>query len=88
MATIESQDLSISKLFNDFYIVPSYQREYVWTKSEVEDFFQDIYNEFNTANDDQSSEYFIGSIIICLREDSLYEVIDGATPAPHNSPNG
>ncbi len=77
MATIESQDLSVSKLFNDFYIVPSYQREYVWTKSEVEDFFKDIYDEFNTSENSKISEYFIGSIIVCLTSNGLYEVIDG-----------
>jgi len=77
MATIESQDLSISKLFNDFYIVPSYQREYVWTKSEVEDFFKDIYDEFNTNENSKNSEYFIGSIIVCSTSNGLYEVIDG-----------
>jgi uncharacterized protein with ParB-like and HNH nuclease domain len=76
MATIESQDLSIGKLFNDFYIVPSYQREYVWQEEQVQDFFEDIYGEFSSSDSGAASEYFIGSIIVCTR-DSLYEVIDG-----------
>ena len=75
MATIESQDLSIGKLFNDFYIVPSYQREYVWEDEHVKDFFEDIHNEF--SEDGQSSDYFIGSIIVCEEQHGLYEVIDG-----------
>ncbi|MBE9040727.1 DUF262 domain-containing protein [Oscillatoriales cyanobacterium LEGE 11467] len=75
MATIESQDLSIGKLFNDFYIVPSYQREYVWEDEHVKDFFEDIHNEF--SEDGQPSDYFIGSIIVCEEQHGLYEVIDG-----------
>jgi uncharacterized protein with ParB-like and HNH nuclease domain len=46
MATIESQNLSISKLFNDFYVIPSYQCEYVWESQQVRDFFEDLYGEF------------------------------------------
>ncbi|MBD2539445.1 DUF262 domain-containing protein [Coleofasciculus sp. FACHB-SPT36] len=77
MATIESQDLSIGKLFNDFYVVPSYQREYVWEKEHVTEFFQDIYGEFSSNDSGAVSEYFIGSIIVCVLPDGLYEVIDG-----------
>ncbi|HIK52845.1 MAG TPA: DUF262 domain-containing protein, partial [Oscillatoriales cyanobacterium M59_W2019_021] len=77
MATLESQDLSIGKLFNEFYIVPSYQREYVWKKEQVTEFFDDIYNEFTTSQGDTPSEYFIGSIIVCDRPNGLLEVIDG-----------
>lgn len=77
MATIESQDFTISQLFNNFYIVPSYQREYVWKNEQVSEFFEDIYSEFLTQ-EEQTSEYFIGSIIVCKRHDEdLYEVIDG-----------
>jgi len=77
MATIESQDLSIGKLFNDFYVIPSYQREYVWEKEHVREFIEDIYTEFSASNSTGDSEYFIGSIIVCNRQDGLYEVIDG-----------
>ncbi|MGB3560400.1 MAG: DUF262 domain-containing protein, partial [Geitlerinemataceae cyanobacterium] len=77
MATLESQDLSIGKLFTEFYIVPSYQREYVWQEEQVTEFFDDIYNEFRIQQPDAPSEYFIGSIIVCDRPDGLYEVIDG-----------
>lgn len=78
MATIESQDLSIGKLFNDFYVVPSYQREYVWEEEQVTDFLKDIYDEFCLQSPGIVSDYFIGSIIVCNhRRDGLYEVIDG-----------
>lgn len=73
-STISSENLTIEKLFSDFYQIPSYQREYVWGKDkEVKEFFDDIFERF----EDNSIEYFIGSIIVCLRDNNLYEVIDG-----------
>lgn len=75
--TIESQDLTIGNVFNDFYVVPSYQREYVWEEKQVEQLFTDIMTEFSSDNRDQNSEYFIGSIVVCPRPDDVYELIDG-----------
>lgn len=75
--TIESQDLSIGKVFNDFYIVPDYQREYVWSDREVDQLLDDIYNEFASNDHPRSSEYFIGSIVVLKRPDGTYELIDG-----------
>ncbi|NJK47299.1 DUF262 domain-containing protein [Candidatus Gracilibacteria bacterium] len=77
MASIESQDLSIDKLFHNFYIVPTYQREYVWQEEQVQEFFDDIYEEFENSPEGNLADYFIGSIIVCEKEKNLYEVIDG-----------
>ncbi|RQH16681.1 DUF262 domain-containing protein [Okeania hirsuta] len=77
MASIESQDMTLEKLFDEFYVIPDYQREYVWEEKEVNEFIQDIYEEFSEQNQNSYSEYFIGSIIVCSRGDNLYEVIDG-----------
>lgn len=77
MAIIESQDFTIDKLFTDFYVVPSYQREYVWQEEHITQFFQDIWDEFSSNNSGSPSEYFIGSVIVCEQRDGLYEVIDG-----------
>jgi len=77
MATIESQDMTLEKLFDEFYVIPDYQREYVWEGKEVNEFIQDIYEEFSEQIQNTYSEYFIGSIIVCGRGEKLYEVIDG-----------
>lgn len=77
MATIESQDMTLEKLFDEFYVIPDYQREYIWEQKEVNEFIQDIYEEFSEQNQNSYSEYFIGSIIVCSRGENLYEVIDG-----------
>lgn len=72
---IESQKLSITDAFRNIsYIVPPYQREYVWKEKNISQLLNDIYEEYT---DDRNSEYFIGSIVVNKRDDGLYEVIDG-----------
>lgn len=77
LQTIESKDYTISTLFNDFYTVPSYQREYVWKDEQVEQLLTDIYDEFADSDTQTSSEYFIGSIVALLKSDDTFELIDG-----------
>ena len=73
---IKAQVHSIAKLKDYFFVVPDYQREYVWkVDDQVEQFLVDIDNEFEPGAREQSS-YFIGSIII-VKNDNRYEVIDG-----------
>lgn len=75
--SIESQDLTLGKLFSDFYAVPSFQREYVWEEPQVEQLLQDIYDEFSSDTRSDVSEYFIGSIVVCEGSDGVYDLIDG-----------
>ena len=77
LQTIQSEDITISNLFNDYYIVPSFQREYVWEDVEVNQLMQDIYAEFMGGDQDPSSEYFIGSMVVCADTEGTYEIIDG-----------
>ncbi len=50
---------SISKLKDYFFLVPDYQREYVWKpEDQVEQFILDIDNEFEENASNQKS-YFI-----------------------------
>lgn len=72
---IESQKLSVTEAFRNFYyVVPDYQREYVWEDKNVSQLLSDIYDEFEK---DPKSEYFIGSIVVHKEDDGTYEVIDG-----------
>ncbi|VXA83127.1 conserved hypothetical protein [Acinetobacter sp. 8I-beige] len=73
---IEAQVKSIEKLKDYFFLVPDYQREYVWkADDQVEQFLTDIDNEYD-ENADQQESYFIGSIII-VKNKNKYDVIDG-----------
>lgn len=75
MAKIEEHKYSIDEAFREcFYIVPDYQREYVWTDKEVYQLLDDINDEM----DGSSQEYFIGTILVSPTEiKNHYEVIDG-----------
>lgn len=75
--TIHSQDINVADVFQAFYAVPDYQREYVWATEHVEHLLSDIYGEFTDNDPAVSPEYFIGSIVVCLGNDSVLELIDG-----------
>jgi uncharacterized protein with ParB-like and HNH nuclease domain len=83
--SIISEDLSLAQVFQSFYRVPDYQREYVWGEAdvkgergdEVEQFLKDIFGEFEQANSSDAPEYFIGTIVVCMGEDNVFDLIDG-----------
>lgn len=76
MNKIDNNNLNVSGIFKNFYLVPDYQREYVWVEKHVSQLLEDINEEFE-ADNKAESEYFIGSIVVCENEDKRYEVIDG-----------
>ncbi len=76
MARIENHKFTIDEAFREcFYVVPDYQREYVWTEKQITQLLEDI----NEQMDSSSSEYFIGTILVSPRdgEKAHYDVIDG-----------
>lgn len=76
MARIENHKFSIDEAFREcFYIVPDYQREYVWTDKEVHQLLEDINEQIDAGT---TREYFIGTILVSpTTEKNHYEVIDG-----------
>lgn len=76
MARIENHKYSIEEAFREcFYIIPDYQREYVWTDKEVNQLLEDINEQIDTGS---TREYFIGTVLVSPTEQkSQYEVIDG-----------
>lgn len=75
--TIYSQDINVNDVFQSFYVVPDYQREYVWETEQVEQLLNDINTERSGYNPKNAPEYFIGSIVVCPGEDGVLELIDG-----------
>lgn len=70
-------DLTVEKsLRNNFYIVPDYQREYVWeADKEVAQLLTDVYEAYAAA---KSKEYFIGTTVVYYDKGSnVSELIDG-----------
>lgn len=77
MAKIENYRYSVQEAFRDcFYIVPDYQREYVWTEKEVRQLLDDIDEQVDSASE---REYFIGMVLVASQdaEKNHYDVIDG-----------
>lgn len=76
MARIENYKYSIEEAFREcFYIVPDYQREYVWTDKEVYQLLDDINEQIDAGS---TREYFIGTVLVSPTEQkNHYEVIDG-----------
>ncbi len=52
----EAINTKMGDILKDYYIVPRFQRKYVWTKNEVTDFFNDI--------NENPPKYFIGSLVL------------------------
>lgn len=76
MARIENHKYSIEEAFREcFYIVPDYQREYVWSDKEVHQLLEDIGEQIDAGT---TREYFIGTVLVSPTEQkNHYEVIDG-----------
>ncbi|WP_206680481.1 DUF262 domain-containing protein [Neoaquamicrobium sediminum] len=76
MAKIENHKYSIQEAFQEcFYIVPDYQREYVWTDKEVNQLLDDINEQIDGGHE---REYFIGTVLVSpTAQKNHYEVIDG-----------
>ena len=73
---IDGKKYSIEEAFREcFYIVPDYQREYVWTDKEVEQLLNDIDEQIE---DESDLEYFIGTVLVSpTKPNNHYEVVDG-----------
>ena len=74
---IQSEDCSVAGLFQSFYAVPDYQREYVWDSDQVEQLLKDVREEIGDGPAQDSPEYFIGSIVVCPGRDGVLDLIDG-----------
>jgi uncharacterized protein with ParB-like and HNH nuclease domain len=76
MAKIENYKYSVEEAFREcFYIVPDYQREYVWTDKEVQQLLDDINEQIDIGT---TREYFIGTVLVSPTEQkNHFEVIDG-----------
>jgi len=76
MARIENHKYSIEEAFREcFYVVPDYQREYVWTDKEVQRLLEDIDEQIDSGSD---KEYFVGMILVSpSSKKNHFEVIDG-----------
>ncbi len=79
--TIQSRNLSIATIFQDFYVVPDFQREYVWQKDQVQKLLEDLFEGLGLEEGDTNfHEYFLGSIVVypdSTDDKQTFQLIDG-----------
>jgi hypothetical protein len=75
-ARIETHKYSIDEAFREcFYIVPDYQREYVWKDKEVLQLLEDINEQIDAGSE---RDYFIGTVLVSpTDQNNHHDVIDG-----------
>ncbi|WP_236860759.1 DUF262 domain-containing protein [Campylobacter porcelli] len=75
MAEMRAERKSIFEyLSKNKFLIPMYQRNYVWSEDECEQLWEDVYNFFENKEEDE--EYFLGSVVI-YKEDGKQNIIDG-----------
>ena len=64
-------DKEVRKVFETgYYVIPRFQRPYSWEKDHVAEFWDDVIVE-------NSSDYFIGSIVVFKKNDEHFGIVDG-----------
>ncbi|OIJ20900.1 hypothetical protein BKP45_07785 [Anaerobacillus alkalidiazotrophicus] len=75
---IDAKKSNINTIFSDFwFVVPEYQRAYVWDNDQVNELLDDLWFAFENKKD---SEYFLGSLVLKnLNNNNFneYEILDG-----------
>ncbi|MCY4655864.1 MAG: DUF262 domain-containing HNH endonuclease family protein [Gammaproteobacteria bacterium] len=75
--------MTLGGVLKDFYVVPEYQRDYVWLPLNVEELLDDITSNIESAEsvrDSTDNLYFIGSIVVFTskgRFGNKFILIDG-----------
>lgn len=76
--TIQSEKKDINSIFSDFwFLIPEYQRSYVWNDDNINDLLDDLWFACQNKND---NEYFLGSLVLKRtgeRDFDEFEVLDG-----------
>ena len=74
----EPKSLNIKNLFgspDSLFQVPIYQRPYSWEDEEVEKLWEDLYGAYE--NQEENSNYFLGSIITIPKDNGYQDIVDG-----------
>lgn len=73
---MNSKTMTLSKFFQDYYIIPDYQRGYSWQDKQIEDFWEDI-----TSACEKGVNHYFGTVYLKFNcvwyRKKYYDVIDG-----------
>lgn len=73
MAEVTMQ--SINYLFRKSFFVPTYQRGYRWTETQVKELLEDLYDFVSTKKDE--NDYYCLQPIIVKKKEDCWELVDG-----------
>ena len=76
---IEANKGILKKIFSEefWFVVPEYQRPYVWQEDNIQELIDDLYYAFENK---QNNEYFLGALVLKrTKEEEFreYEILDG-----------
>lgn len=75
MAEMKTERKSVLEyLSKNKFLIPMYQRTYIWGEDECEQLWEDVMNFFTTK--DENEDYFLGSVVI-YKENNQQNIIDG-----------
>ena len=75
---INADKILIKDVFQKWYLIPNYQRQYVWESDEVIDLLQDISDMYRERQD---AQFFLGTYVF---RNHMYTPIDGSADYEQN----
>lgn len=77
MAEMKTEQKNVlDYLSKNYFLVPIYQRAYMWGRDECEQLWNDVYSFFEEHSEDKTESYFLGAVVT-YQEDSFQNIIDG-----------
>lgn len=77
---INIEEKSVLEVLSLNLVIPLYQRAYIWKKAVVDSFLLDILRwkeQHSIMRDDCKQRYHLGSIILKIKNNDSYEIVDG-----------
>jgi uncharacterized protein with ParB-like and HNH nuclease domain len=81
-SVVDGRASNLQTLFASDYLIPNYQRDYVWKTKTIEQLVSDLiehYEKITTDNQfkDDIYGYFLGAMVVITKDDEKSEVVDG-----------
>lgn len=57
--------------------IPYYQRPYKWDEQKIKNLFVDYFKNAESEKPEEAEEYFVGSVVMVEKKNSVFEIIDG-----------
>ena len=81
-SVVDGKPCNLEALFSSNYLIPNYQRDYVWKTKTIEQLVSDLIEHYEkiTSNNqfkDDVYGYFLGAMVVITKDDEKSEVVDG-----------